>query len=256
MVDLGIALPAGHTLVSLAERMDLRRPMGDFASALWPEYMNNDPIADRLWHHLPDSFPQFQLLLLDPDRQIVAIQHAGPLAWDGADQGLPAGWDAQLEQSVADVLAGRAATALGALEIAVARERRGEGLAGLMLELMRANARAHGLRAVIACVRPTDKERYPLVPIERYAAWTRADGLPFDPWMRLHARLGARIVRAEPRSMVITADVATWERWTGMAFPESGTYWLPGGTSTLAIDRDADLGTHLDENVWMVHDLA
>lgn len=256
MVELGLALPAGHTLASLAERPDLRRPMNRFTSALWPEYMNNDPVAERLWHHLPEDYPGFQLALLDPAGDIVAVQHAGPLAWDGTDEGLPAGWDAQLEQTAADLLAGRAATALGALEIAVARERRGEGLAGLMLELMRANARAHGLRAVIACVRPTEKERYPLVPIDRYARWTRPDGLPFDAWMRLHARLGGRIARAEPRSMVITADVATWEGWTGMAFPESGTYWIPGGTSPLTIDREADMGTHLDENVWMVHDLA
>jgi hypothetical protein len=32
---------------------------------------------------------------------------------------------------------------------------------------MRAGARAAGYRAVIANVRPTDKERYPLIPIER-----------------------------------------------------------------------------------------
>ena len=61
---------------------------------------------------------------------------------------------------------------------------------------MRANARLHGLRRLIACVRPTLKDRYPLVPIERYLEWRRDDGLPFDPWIRLHVRLGGRIARA------------------------------------------------------------
>jgi hypothetical protein len=42
-------------------------------------------------------------------------------------------------------------------------------------------ARRQGLEALIAPVRPSWKERYPLVPIERYAGWRRADGLLFDP---------------------------------------------------------------------------
>jgi hypothetical protein len=133
---------------------------------------------------------------------------------------------------------------------------RGSGLAGVMLNAMRANARARHLRAVIACVRPTYKERYPLTPIERYAAWTRADGVPFDPWIRLHVRLGGRIVRPEPRSMTITAPVADWEAWSGLAFPESGDYVVPGAADVLRVDRDRNEATYQDPNVWIVHDLA
>lgn len=124
-----------------------------------------------------------------------------------------------------------------------------------MLDAMRANARAHGLRAVIACVRPTWKPRYPLTPIERYAAWTRDDGLPFDPWIRIHVRARGRISRPSPASMTITGTVANWEHWTGMAFPESGAYVVTGGCEPVAIDRDADIGTYHDSNVWIVHDL-
>jgi hypothetical protein len=41
-----------------------------------------------------------------------------------------------------------------------------------------------------------------------------------------------------------------------MAFPESGDYVFPGGLSPLAVDREADQGTYLEPNVWMVHDLS
>jgi hypothetical protein len=125
-----------------------------------------------------------------------------------------------------------------------------------MLSAMRANARAHGLRSVIACVRPTWKPRYPLTPIERYAAWTRPDGEAFDPWIRLHVRLGGRIARPERESMTITGTVAEWEAWTGMAMPESGRYVVPGGCEPVTIDCDADLGTYHDSNVWIVHELT
>ena len=47
---------------------------------------------------------------------------------------------------------------LGALQIVVDPARRGTGLAAFMVRAMQANARAHGFGALIACVRPTEKD--------------------------------------------------------------------------------------------------
>ena len=195
-------------------------------------------------------------MLLDPDGRIAAAGNSAPLAWDGTDAGLPAGWDDQFERTVGGLRAGIAPNALGAIQIVVAPDRQGERLAGRMVEIFRERARAAGLRALIACVRPTEKHRYPLTPIERYAAWTREDGLPFDPWIRLHVRLGGRVARAVPESMTTTGSVADWERWTGLAFPESGAYVVPFATNPVVVDRAADRVTYHDANVWVVHDLA
>lgn len=142
---------------------------------------------------------------------------------------------------------------LCAMLIAVARQVQGRGLSPVALLAMRELAGRHGLTALIAPVRPNWKEHYPLVPIERYATWTRADGFLFDPWMRVHERAGATVLKPEPRSLRITGTVAEWEDWTQMAFPESGDYWFPGGLATVEIDRDADSGSYWEPNVWMHH---
>ena len=89
---------------------------------------------------------------------------------------------------------------------------------------MRGLARAHGYPALVAPVRPTWKERYPLIPMERYAGWTRDDGLPFDPWLRVHAKLGAELLEVCPASMRIEGSVEEWEDWTGLVFPDDGDY--------------------------------
>ena len=34
----------------------------------------------------------------------------------------------------------------------------------------------------------------PLTPTESYAAWTRADGSAFDPWIRTHLLMGGQIL--------------------------------------------------------------
>jgi hypothetical protein len=100
-------------------------------------------------------------------------------------------------------------------------------------------------------VRPTLKARYPLIPIEQYVRWRRADGAHFDPWLRIHERVGGEILAPCPRSMVIEAPVADWEEWTELRFPEDGEYVFPGALATLVV-RDG-VGMHVEPNVWVRH---
>jgi hypothetical protein len=169
--------------------------------------------------------------------------------WDGTADGLPAGIDGAIERGFEE----GGANVLCALVIMVPAVRQGQGASRVALEGMIAIAREHGLESLIAPVRPSWKERYPLATIERYAGWTREDGLPFDPWMRVHARLGGEILKPEPRSLRITGSVAEWESWTEMAFPESGEYVFPRGLATVAIDRESEVGRYWEPNVWMQH---
>ena len=250
-----VALPPGFRLVSYAERPDLIREAGRFNGSVWPEFMLHDAVVHAHWHLLEDTFLEYQLVLLDADGRIAATGNSAPLAWDGVDEHLPDGWDRQLEQTARDLEAGTAVDTLGALQIVVDPARRGTGLAGLMVQAMRANAGAHGFRKLIACVRPTEKDRYVLIPIERYASWTRPDGEPFDAWVRLHVRLGGRIVRGSPRAMTLRGTVAEWEAWTGQAFPGTGDYVVPFGAAPVHIDREADEGVYHDPNIWVVHDI-
>jgi len=102
--------------------------------SVWADFMHEDPVANRLWHHLYESFAPYQACLFDRDGEIAAILNSAPLAWDASDAGLPDGWDDQFERSVADLRAGRSPETLGALLIVVAPDRQGDRLSGLMLE--------------------------------------------------------------------------------------------------------------------------
>jgi GNAT superfamily N-acetyltransferase len=251
-----IVVPPGHRLVRIVDEPALWEPADEMCGASWPEFMLHDPVAEQYWDRLRDDWPAFQLVLADEAGEIAAASQAAPLHWDGTDDGLPAGWDAQFEQSVGDLESQRTSNTLGAIQICVANGRRGQGLSGLMLEAMRRIAIDAGFDSLIACVRPTEKSRYPLLPIEAYAAWMRADGLPFDSWLRVHARAGARIVRGSPQSMTIAGSVGEWQEWTGLTFPVSGPYIVEGAQSPVEIDLAADRGVYYDANVWMVHNLS
>jgi GNAT superfamily N-acetyltransferase len=240
-------------VVSLDARPEFTLAALELLAVGWPEFMQHDPVAERHQARLATELAEFQVLLLDDKDEPAALGVAIPFAWDGTLAGLPAGWDAVVTQGVADLDVGRRPTALAALSVTVAPARRGQGLSRLVIQALKDAAVRAGLGTLLAPVRPSAKSTYPLTPMERYVRWARPDGAPFDPWLRTHWRLGGEVLEVCPVSMEITAGVAAWEAWTGLAFPETGPYVVPEALVPVAIDRERDLGRYLEPNVWLRH---
>jgi GNAT superfamily N-acetyltransferase len=235
-------------LVRYADRPDLRAIHGEELSRrTFPEYMHHNQSGTRFWGRLYDEHPDYQLALVD-DGELVAELHSVPMPWDGSDADLPSGWDEGFTRAFES---DRPATVLCALAISVRPDRQGQRLSSRMLNEMRAAAAAGGLADLLAPVRPTLKQWYPLIQIERYVDWRRDDGAHFDPWIRLHERVGGTILAPAPRSMVIEAPVADWEAWTGMSFPGDGTYVVPEMLAPLEVGDG--IGVHVEPNVWLRH---
>jgi GNAT superfamily N-acetyltransferase len=235
---------------------DERPDLWEFADAqhhfhqVWPEYNHHGNHAPRYFGALVPAHAHLQVLFLDGrNGRLVARGRTIPFRWDGTMDDLPAGIDAVGLRAITE---SAPPTALSALAAEVDPGYQGSGMSGLLIDALRAVARRHGLAPLLAPVRPSRKDRYPLTPIDRYAAWRRHDGLPLDPWLRTHVRLAGKILRCEPRSLEITAPVAHWERWTGMRFPEAGSHVFAGGLAPLNLS--AGTGTYFEPNVWVVHE--
>jgi GNAT superfamily N-acetyltransferase len=236
-------------LVRYADRPDLlERRFEELVVPAFPAYMNENVPGNLYWDRLYTDAPDFQVALVDGD-ELLAEAHAVPLPWDGTLADLPSGWD---EGFTRGMTSERHHTALMAIAIAVAPAHKGRRLSSRMIETFVENARAAGLgNGVIAPVRPTWKERYPLIAIEEYVRWRRDDGRHFDPWLRIHELVGGEIIGAAPSSMVVRGSSAEWEDWTGMAYPADGEYVFPGGLATLVVEDG--IGTHVEPNVWVLH---
>jgi len=241
------------TVHTAAERPDLWEA-GSQAPSVWPEYNTHGDVLSQWWGQLDKELAEFQFVLYDEDAGSVLAQgFTGPLTWTGQVEALPDGIDSAIEMIFAQHRSHAPVSALCALAAEIPRQGRGRGLATEILAGMRTIGERHGLRHLIAPVRPSEKERYPLTPIENYVRWRRADGQLLDPWLRVHERLGAKVATPLPRSLRITGTVAEWESWTRLAFPESGDYVFPAGLATVRIDRSADLGSYWEPNVWLIH---
>jgi hypothetical protein len=242
---------------TLRERPELEDEFERLSKEAWPRFMRqSDELGlGRSWPKLFGDFADWQFFVCDSFDRVVAGGHAVPFVWDGTPADLPESIAEILERAMRARAERVRPTALSALGALVGAQQRGQGLSRVIMETMRGMAAQWKLDALVAPVRPTLKPAYPLTPMERYVRWTDEEDLPVDPWMRVHARMGAEVVRVIPRAMVIAGTVRQWEAWTDMRFPDTGPYVVPGALQPVAIDRERDEGRYEDPNVWMVHPL-
>ncbi|MFF3331494.1 N-acetyltransferase [Streptomyces sp. NPDC002888] len=241
---------------SLAERPEaLERVVG--MADNWPEFTVQDLVGNAHYGRIPVELPEHVLFAEDERGEVVAHAYSVPFSLAAEGRGeLPArGWDEVLVWAFADLRRGVTPDTVSAISIVVAPHAQGLGLSGLMLSAMRDNARAHGFREVVAPVRPNAKHLEPRTPIEEYAHRVRKDGLPHDPWLRVHARAGATIERVAPASMTVAASLEEWRRWTGLPFDTEGEIEVPGALVPVRCEPQHGYAVYVEPNVWMRHPL-
>lgn len=258
MVIAAADLPTGPSLrtVTLAERPDLLEAMWALPST-WPPLVLQDPVGARLFDAAVERSPELQVLVLNGEERVVARLVATPFTWSGRDEDLPArGWDAVLERSSTDADRGTTPAAVSLLEARVHPELQGRGLSARLLAAGRETLRQLGFQDLLAPVRPTGKSAEPRTPIADYVARRRDDGLPQDPWVRVHVRAGARVVGVCPASMTVPGTLAQWRSWTGLPLDVSGDVEVEGALVPVHVDVEQDHAVYVEPNLWLHHRLA
>jgi GNAT superfamily N-acetyltransferase len=244
---------AGLHAVRLADRLELAEAMFERPTA-WPPYMRADPVsayhADRI-----GDFAEHQVLLLHGDRLVGHVLSI-PFRWDEPFEDLPArGYEAVLEAGVAGHDAGVVPNVVAALEVDVDPTYHGQGVSRFAMEALAESSIRLGFDDLVVPVRPTAKHLEPTTPLAEHVERRRPDGLPEDPWLRVHARMGGRILHVAPVSITIPAPLDQWREWTGLALDRSGDVVVPGALVPLHVSVEHGYGVYVEPNVWVHHDL-
>ena len=243
---------------TFAERPELV----DYANEIeagWPEFTGHDAVCEAFWDQIIPTFPGLCVVATDAQGAVAARGRAIPFRLHTAERGgkLPdRGWDQVIIWGMADHVRKEPSDTVSALEIAVDVKWRGHGLSATMLHALRTAAAGDGFTELVAPVRPSGKHERPHVPIAEYVAEARTDGLPVDPWLRVHLRAGGVIDGIAPASMVIAGSLIDWRQWTGLPFDFSGLIEVPGALLPVRCEHANDYAVYVEPNVWVRHDTA
>ena len=246
------------TVITSLTNENYRDLVRGMTRAAWPEFMLHEQVANEHWHELLDRFPEYQLALCDMEQdRVAAMANSFPLRWDGALEDLPDdGWDWAFQEAVRNHKQGISPNYHCAIQVVIHPHYRGKGLSSPMLEAVSSLTVTEGHEALIIPVRPSEKRNYPLTSLDDFITWQTDDGLPFDAWLRVHVRLGGRIIKVCHRSKSVRGTRLEWEKWTGLKFPQSGRYVISGALNPIEMDVEKDEGIYVEPNVWMVHDVS
>lgn len=223
-----------------------------FAGA-FPPFITADRVAKVYIDRVRERFADLNIMLVDDSSTPIATGWGVPIRWNGEISDLPSGYTDTTRRAVELYESGGWPDTFVICGGIVNRTLGRRGLAAELIRALRDLPQASTMPRVIAPVRPTLKPSYPLTPIETFIKWRRPDALPLDPWLRTHERVGGRILAPAPHSQTMTGSVEEWERWTGLNLPSTGFYVIPDGLSPLYVDREADLATYTEPNVWVEH---
>jgi len=245
-------------IIAPKEHEDYRARAGKLSEVCWPEFMLHDIVPNENWHELFDRFEEYQFAMWDTEiDRMAAMGNSLPFHWDKDLSELPeGGWDWVFLQAIADHKNEVVPNIQSAIQIAIHPDYQSQGLSTRMVQAMRAIGKSKGFENLVAPVRPNQKSKYPLISIDDYITWKTDDGLPFDAWLRVHVRAGARIIKPCHQAMTIHGTRAEWEEWTNLKFPQSGEYIIPGALNPMVMNIEKDEGVYIEPNVWLVHEIG
>lgn len=222
----------------------------------WADFILQDHMNMKYWEQLHKEFPSFQFFLLDENKP-VGCGNCVPLHLESRDLSkLPdEGWDWVLSHAFESKELKLELNTLAALQIAINPAYRGEGISGILVNEMKKIALENGFEDFILPVRPNQKHKYPLIAIDEYIKWQNKEGLPYDAWIRVHAKNGAEIVKSCKKSMYVSGTIEEWEEWTGYDLKSSGQYLFESALTPIEVDIEKNFAYYAEPNVWMHYKL-
>lgn len=171
------------------------------------------------------------------------------IAWDADPAHLPAGWQGSIRKSYEDTKAGTRPDTLVAILAFTPNRFRGRGLSSVVLSRMIRNAREKGFkRLIVPALPPSQFEEDKVgLSMDEIAALTSADGRPYDYWIRVHAKLGARVIGSCETSHRFAYTLADFGRYV------SSTPIAASGDHTVRLDLDRALGGNAKNMSRIVH---
>ena len=219
----------------------------------WPEFMLHNEKVGKHWNTFVEEFKDIQLMLMDGE-EILAIINTQTVHIDVPLDDLPdEGWEWGFLKAIQDKQRGIEPNFLLGFQVVINPKHQGRGLARTAVTEMKNLSHRLGLDGVLIALRPNQKTKFPLLSMKEYLECKLDSGETFDPWLRIHERLGAQVIRVCPKAYTVKGSISDWESWTSQTFPCSGQFLVDGALNPVEISIENDVGVYTEPNVWIIH---
>ncbi len=215
----------------------------------------------RLGPNMFDKIILDWIIIYDAETdQLVGHGITTRFAWDQNNAMLPCGWQGVVRTSyVHSHIEHRKQDTLVGLFIFIEDQFRQQGWANNVIEEMRTLAQQEALSALIIPLRPPlrYKKEYAAMPMDEFAQLKRDDGLPLDHWVRLHTRLGAKILSASEKSHRHVLNLQDFhDHFSSAPLPHSGDVLIErkGEWYNVYVDLERDFVLINQGCVWARHE--
>ncbi len=236
----------------IVEKLSNNKKLEDVINKLhsepWPVFLSEDSSVKKYWKRLYQVYPEYQLLFRI-NSEYVGVANSAPIYWNGNIDDLPSGFDEAIETIIEE---NKKPNTLCGMAVVISKEHLGKGISSKIINNLKKLAKSYGYSNLILPVRPTLKSQYPIISMDNYINWKK-DNLPFDPWLRVHIKIGGEILKVANPSIIVRGTVSDWQRWTGMHFDKSNKYIIQGALNLVNIDLKNDLGEYIEPNIWVLH---
>lgn len=232
-----------------SESPDLASRISELEDETFPTFLNEEPIWQNNQADIMHTFANYHYLVLDEAGNVVGANINVPLAWSGDPHDLPS-YNELLELCLAQHKAGLKPTALVGILGAVAPEYQGKGLAKLLMKTNTQTQRKYGFSYYLSPIRPAIKQLYPNYSLETFLSWRMSEGDLIDSWLNFFRKAGATELGIARDAITMEAPLEQWEQWTGITFPATGQFIIPGGHQMLNVDVSRNTGTYSEDHLW------
>ncbi len=239
-------------IYTLAQLPDKISEVHQLNREIWPEYFNYNEASTEYWPRLFTDFLDYQIVILTEKDEIVAVGNTVPIYWNGKDENLPIGWDDGLKIGVNKEY--EDANTLLILAGVIPEAHQGKGLSTSILQAFKVLASSYHFSKLVVPVRPTEKQEFPTLSIDEYCNKKLDNGRLFDNWLRVHERVGGRIIRGEEKSQLVIAPIDEWRKWIRDVVSEGvKEYFCNEALSKVTFNFEEGVGVYHDPCVWVEH---
>ncbi len=235
---------------SFADDPTLKTRVGELEDDSFPAFLNEEPTWQRTQNDILTVFDKYHFFVLDEKtNKAAAVSVSVPLAWDGEPGSLP-GYNELLELCLKQNQEGQKPTALVGILGAVSPDFRGQGVTELFNKCSAQILERHGIDSYLSPVRPSIKQLYPNYSMEEFLSWRTPEGGLVDPWLNHFVKMGATNLGVAHDAITLSAPIQQWAEWTGMQFPVTGDYVIPGGHRMLRVNTETGTAEYGEDHLW------